>query len=441
MPSTGCCRSSSPAEREASGAQDHGRGGIIPAMAHTRRSVLSALPAMAGLPALSSLPQERSAAGPADPLGVRADFPVAERVLYLNSAYITPSPLPVAAAGADFARSKAEAPISLGDMLKKTDEVRAQYARLVGAGPDEVGFLAATSEGENVVAQALGLRPGDNVVIDDLHYEAEFVLYSKLARTTGVEMRVAKARAGAVTAKDLEALVDRRTKLVSVAWVSHQNGFRHDMRPLADLAHAHGAFFYADGVQAVGMFPVDVKAAGVDAMAAGTYKWLLAGYGVAPFYLRREMLERIQPDRSGALHVERETGPRQFEIYKTAKKFEYATLAFGAVYQLGAALSYLDRVGVERIEAHTVALAHRLQQGLRALGFDLTTPEGNRSSIVAFRVTKAPDEIARHLAETKAQVSLREKGTQVRVSPALFNTTEDVDRFLGVTEGLRPRSS
>jgi selenocysteine lyase/cysteine desulfurase len=250
-------------------------------------------------------------------------------------------------------------------------------------------------------------------------------------------MRVAQARAGAVTAKELEPLVDRRTKLVSVAWVSHQNGFRHDMRPLADLAHAHGAFFYADGIQAVGMFPVDVKAAGVDAMAAGTYKWLLAGYGVAPFYVRREMLERIQGDRYGALHVERETAPRQFEIYKTAKKFEYATLAFGAVYQLGAGLAYLDRVGVDRIETHTVALAHRLRQGLRSLGFDVTTPEGNRSSIVAFRVGKAQDAIARHLAETQTVVSVREKGTQVRVSPALFNTTEDIDRFLGVAEGLR----
>ncbi len=406
------------------------------AMAHTRRSVLTALPAMAGLQVLPTFQGEPGGLVSKDPLGVRADFPVAEKMLYLNSAYITPSPLPVAAAGADFARSKAEAPISLGEMLKKTDEVRAQYARLVGASPDEIGFLAATSEGENVVARGLGLRPGDNVVIDDLHYEAEFVLYSNLARTEGVEMRVAKARAGAVTVKDLEPLVDRRTKLVSVAWVSHQNGFRHDMRPIADLAHAHGAFFYADGVQAVGMFPLDVKAAGVDAMAAGTYKWLLAGFGVAPFYLRREMLERIQPDRSGALHVEREAGPRQFEIYKTAKKFEYATLAFGAVYQLGAALSYLDSVGVQRIEAHTVALAHRLQQGLRSLGFDLTTPEGNGSSIVAFRVGKPQDAVARHLAETQTAVSVREKGTQIRVSPALFNTTQDIDRFLRVAEGL-----
>ena len=405
-------------------------------MLHTRRSVLAALPSVAGLSALTPSRAPGEGVAP-DPLGVRADFPVADTTLYLNSAYITPTPLPVVAAGREFAEAKATAPISLGEMLHQTDVVRAQFAKLVGAGPDEVGFLAATSEGENVVAGSLGFGSGDNVVIDELHYETEFVLYSHLAKTTGVELRVAPARGGAVTTKELEPMVDRRTKLVSVAWVSHQNGFRHDMRKIADLAHAHGAFFYADGIQAAGMFPIDVKAAGVDAMAVGTYKWLLGSFGVAPFYVRREMLDRLRLDRHGALHVEREIGPREFEIYKTTKRFEYATLAFGPVYELGAGLAYLERVGVDRIETHTVALAQRLQRGLRSLGFEVTTPEGNRSSIVAFRVGKAADQIARHLEDTRTRVSVREKGTQIRVSPALFNTEADIDRFLTVAEGLR----
>lgn len=106
-------------------------------------------------------------------------------------------------------------------------------------------------------------------------------------------------------------------------------------------------------------------------------------------------------------------------------------------YQLGAGLEYLERVGVDRIETHTVELAHRLQRGLRTLGFDVTTPQGNRSSIVAFRVSKPQDAIVRHLALTKTQVSVRENGTQIRVSPALFNTSEDIDRFLTVAEGLK----
>ena len=204
-------------------------------------------------------------------------------------------------------------------MQKAADGVRAAYARLIGASADEIAFLYATSEGENIVARGLGLAAGDNVVVDELHYNTTFVLYRELERTAGIELRIVKARDGAVHVDDMARAVDRRTRLVSVAWVSHQNGFRHDLRPLADLAHAHGAYLYADAVQAVGMFPVDVAQAGVDFMAAGTYKWLLGSFGVAPFYIRKALLDRIPLDRYGALHVERELGDHRYQIYSLSE--------------------------------------------------------------------------------------------------------------------------
>jgi cysteine desulfurase / selenocysteine lyase len=365
-----------------------------------------------------------------DPLGVRRDFPVVRDGVYLNSAYITPVPLPVADAGRTFAERKASKPIPLDEMLKKTDEVRRQFARLVGAEADEIGFLFATSEGENIVASALDLKPGDNVVVDELHYNTTFVLYRHLEETRRITLRIVKHRDGSVASDDFARAVDDRTRLVSVAWVSHQNGFRHDMRPLADLAHAHGAVFYADAVQALGMFPVDVRAAGVDCMTSGTYKWLLGGFGVAPFFIRRELLEKIRVDRLGALHVERELGDHRYEIYRSAKKFEYATLPFAEIYQLGAALSYLERVGVDRIERHTVALARDLREGLAASGFRVFTPPDNHSSIVSVHLDRNQARAREVLDRNGVQVSFREKGSQVRVSPALFNTGDEIRRFL-----------
>ena len=333
-------------------------------------------------------PQSGNARAEDDPLGVRGDFPVVRGRTYLNSAYITPVPSQVVAAGSRFVERKAERPIPLGEMLRATDEVRGQFARLIKADPDEIGFLFSTSEGENIVANALDLKAGDNIVIDDLHYETEFVLYRHLQDTRGIELRVARHREGRVEARDFEPLVDRRTRLVSVAWVSHHNGFRHDMRPLSDLAHANGALFYVDGIQAVGMFPTDVKAEGIDVMCAGTYKWLLGSFGVAPFYVRRDLLDRIRLDRYGALHVERTRSDGGFDVYKTAKRFDYSTLPFGEVYQLGAGLAYLERVGVGRIESHTVALARELRAGLARQGYRLFTPEENHSSIVTYYTTK-----------------------------------------------------
>jgi selenocysteine lyase/cysteine desulfurase len=370
-----------------------------------------------------------------DPLGVRREFPVVREGLYLNSAYIAPVPASVASAGRAFAERKMTSPIPLDEMLRKTDEVRGQFARLVHAAPDEIGFLYATSEGENILAAAIDLKAGDNVVVDELHYNTSFVLYRELEESRHIELRIVRHRGGRVTRNDFEPSVDSRTRLVSVAWISHQNGFRHEMQPLADLAHARGAYFYTDAVQALGMFPADVKAAGIDCLTSGTYKWLLGGFGVAPFFITRELRDRVRPDRYGALHVEKELDDHRYEIFKTAKKFEYATLPFGEVYQLGAALTFLDTVGVERIEHHTVALAQDLWTGLNNLGFSMLTPQGNRSSIVSIQLTSNQQAQARAaIDKAGAQVSFRERGAQIRISPALFNNRDDIRRFVEIAK-------
>jgi selenocysteine lyase/cysteine desulfurase len=323
-------------------------------------------------------------------------------------------------------------------MVEKTEEVRQQFARFVGASADEIGFISSTSEGENIVVNSMDLQKGDNVVIDDLHYSTTFALYRHLEKTKGIELRIIPNRNGRVFLEDFAAVVDKKTKLVSVAWVSHQNGFRHDMKALADLAHSNGALVYTDAIQAVGMFPMNLTETGVDFLASGTYKWLLAGFGVAPFYVRKEHLDRIQPDRRGHLHIEKDLGNYRYELYKTAKKFEYATLSFVSVYQLGASLSYLEKVGVDRIETHTMKLAHKLRKGLLEREFKLFTPEKNASSIVTFFNPKPHEEASKIFEDARVQASFRgESRTQIRVSPALYNNAGDIDRFLSVATRLK----
>jgi selenocysteine lyase/cysteine desulfurase len=306
----------------------------------------------------------------------------------------------------------------------------------VGVSAEEIGFLNSTSGGENLVVRSLGLVPGDNVVIDELHYMTTFVLYKHLEKSVGIEVRIAKATDGAVQTEAVAPLVDQRTRLISVAWVSHQNGFRHDMRPLADLAHSHGAYLYSDAVQAVGMFPMSLPDEGVDFITSGTYKWLLASFGVAPFFVRASLLDEISPDRLGHLHVERDLGDHRYQLYRSAKKYEYASLAFGPIYQLGAALDFLEGVGVDRIESHTVALAQKLRAGLVERGFQVVTPEGNRSSIVAFINPQDAETATRLFEQEKIRVSLRENGTQIRAGVALFNNASEIQQFLEVVEKL-----
>jgi selenocysteine lyase/cysteine desulfurase len=368
---------------------------------------------------------------------VRADFPAAARSVYLNTPYIGPVPRPVEQAGSDFVRSKAENPISLGAMLDKTNEARKKFADLFGAAPHEIGFLFATSEGENLVTSALDLRAGDNVVVDDLHYTTSYVLYKTLEKERQIELRIAPSVEGRADRENFEPYVDSRTRLLSVSWVSHQNGFRHDLKELAALAHAHGALLYADGIQALGMFRANLRGEGVDFVASGTYKWLFASYGVAPFFIREEHLDRIRPDRMGALSLESEGPNHEFRLYPSARKYEYATLAFGPVYQLDAALDYLANVGLGNIEDHAVPLAREMRRGLVDLGFRVRTPDRNGSAIVAFIHGKDPEKAQKLFERRDVRVSFRESGTQIRAGAAMFNNKEDVERFLEAADELR----
>jgi len=372
-----------------------------------------------------------------DPLGRRGDFPVLRDWTYLNSPYIAPSPQPVVDATVAFHQAKASDPISLGAMLEETRTLRDLFARLVNAKPGEIGLLSATSEGENVVTSALDLKPGDNVVIDDLHYDTTELLYQHLEKSRGIELRVVDSIEGAATPELFARHVDRRTRVISVSWVSHQNGYRHDLDALAELAHAHDAYLYADAIQGVGAVELDVARTEVDFFTTGGYKWLLAGFGVAPFYVRAKLLDAIDMDRVGWRQLESEPLPGQYEFFHDARKYGYATPAFGAIYQMRAALDYVLGVGVERIDAHTSALARELNRELRGLGFDVLTPEGNASPIVAFRHGVAPDAAAKVFDDASIKVSFREGGTEIRAGIALFNNREDIDRLLDASASLK----
>jgi len=369
-----------------------------------------------------------------DPLGVRADFPIVSDHIFLNSAYIAPTPRAVVAANHAYIEGKSGRPMQLNALMATNEAVRTQFAKMVKAAPDEIGLLNSTGEGESVIANGIGLTAGDNVVIDDLHYNTEFVLYRALEASRGIELRIVKNRDGAVTARDFEPHIDKRTRIVSVAWVSHLNGFRHDMRPIADLAHAHGALFYADAVQAVGMIDIDVRASGVDALCCGSYKWLMAEFGVAPFFVSRDVIDRIQSDRIGEFSVARTDPDYHYQLLRNARKFEGTSRAFGAVSQLQASLSYLEKVGIARIEQHTVALAQQLHQGLGKQGHKLFTPPGNRSSIVTFYCSRPAADV--RAAFQAARIEVTARNGQVRIAPALFNNADEIEKCLEVTKLL-----
>jgi selenocysteine lyase/cysteine desulfurase len=378
-----------------------------------------------------------SAAQPGeDPLGVRKDFPGLAELTFLNTAYAGLIPQPVADAARQWIDRRATRSYTVGEMFARADQARKLYAGMIGAGEDEVAFISSTTEGENIVVNSLDFKAGDNVVYDDLVYPSTPAIYQRLADTRGVDIRVVKSRNGAATVEDFARLVDRRTRLISVAWVNNNSGYRHDIKALANLAHGHGAYLYSDAVQFIGTGPVDAHAEQVDFFTSGTYKWLMAGFGVAAFYVRRELMEKIHPPYVGWRSRADQQGH--------ARKFEYATLPFGELYELAASLEYLQRIGLDRIEARSQVLVHRLREGLAARKIAIATPANNRSPIVSFHIRRPSAEAAKLLEAERVRVSLQDVAatatsaavTRVRVAVAFFNSETDIDRLLAAAEKL-----
>src|SRR5262245_29384332 len=154
-----------------------------------------------------------------DPLGVRAEFPVTREQAYLNSAYVGPIPRSVRDAAVEEADAKMLIPTP-GNRSDRAELAREKFARLFGAKENEIALLYSTSDGENVVTAGLSFQPGDNVVLDELHFQTSFVLYRELEKARGIELRVVRQSGGRARLEDFDSRIDRRTRLVSAAWVS-----------------------------------------------------------------------------------------------------------------------------------------------------------------------------------------------------------------------------
>lgn len=397
---------------------------------------LAALPA-AGAPASPHRQPGSSGAGSsaADPLGVRASFPVTEELAYLNNAAVGPLSVPVRDALHGYADNKMRRRDGAAGG-KAVASARSRFASLFGADEEEIAFLYSTSGAENVVVNAMEWRPGDNVVVDELHFVTTFVLYRELERRTGVELRIVPARDGVVTADDFAARTDDRTRLLSVAWVSNRNGFRYDLPELADLAHAHGGYLYADAIQAWGNIPTNLREEKVDFACGNGYKWLHADFGCAPFYVRREHLDWMTADRHGHAQVAESLPGHRYRLETSAAKFEYGNPAYGPVAAMDAALGFIGKVGFDRIAGHTHALAGELREGAADLGMKMFTPPKNPSAIVSFYHGLDHERLSRALTDEGVSITFQEDGQLLRAGVGMFNNRDDVDRLLGVIRRL-----
>lgn len=388
------------------------------------------------------------AGGILDVAAVRARFPAVHRHVYAN----------VGSRGvlSNTAREAAIGAIDghwLGDVSKEQrnrllDRCRQRFAALVHAGPDEIAVLKNVSDGLNSVATAMDWRAGDNVVLcPELEHPNNIYLWIALRRF-GVELRQVPPRAGAIDAPALAAAIDGRTRIVTASSVTFTPGFRTDLATIGRASRVAGSFFLVDAVQSCGVLETNVEEAFVDGLATSTSKGLLGLMGLGFLYVSRVWLERLTPAFVARYSVERGGGHESeiesldFHYAPTARRFEIGNYNWTGIAVADASLGELLDIGPPAIEAHTLALARRLADGLAALGWPVNMPpdDGKRSHLVTVGELGAGDayssrdpRLNRLIEALKAaDVRFAVRRGLLRFGFHIFNDAEDVDRILEI---------
>ena len=365
----------------------------------------------------------------------RQEFPVTRSTIYLNHAAVSPVSCRVRHAMTNLIEDVCRFGGNHWERwLEAYEAVRAKVASFLCATPEEIAFIKNTSEGISLFANGLDWKDGDEVVSIAPEFPANYYPWKYLERK-GVRLRLVPERDGVITVEDIAAALGPNTRVVAVSFVQFLSGCRLDLERLGEVCQERDILLFVDAIQGLGAFPVDVKKAKVAALAADGHKWLMGPEGSGLFYIRRDLIERIQPSSVGWMSVKavEDFSSRKLEWAEGARRFECGTLNTAGVYGLGAALDLLLEVGADPIAKRILCLTGRLREGLRQKGHRVFGPSAAEqcSGIVSFTPAKIdPVEMVARLSSRGVSVAAR--CGKVRISPHFYNTEEEIDRALAL---------
>ncbi len=364
-------------------------------------------------------------------------MPVARKWAYFDHAAVAPLPAPTGEAIAAWAREAVEE----GDTAwlnwsQKVESLRKAAAALIAAEPEEIALTPNTTAGVNFVAEGFPWKEGDNVVTLANEFPTNQYPWLNLA-SRGVETRRVPVENGVVDLNRLAEACDARTRIVAVSWVGFASGYRLDVRQTAQMAHDRGALLFLDAIQGLGVFPLDVHAAGVDFLAADGHKWMLGPEGAGLFFIRREHLDLLRPMNVGWHSVRqwRDYSYIELDVRPEAARYEGGSQNMVGMIGLGASLALLTSLGVgpqespiaQRVLEITDYACRRLEE-IGATIVSCREPE-HASGIVSFSLAGRDLRLERQRL-LQAGVVLSYRGDNLRISPHAYNNEDDVERLI-----------
>ena len=305
------------------------------------------------------------------------------------------------------------------------------FAKLINASPEEIARIPNTSAGLNIIANSIKWKPGENIVTNDLEFPTNIFPWQVQARKYGLELRVVKSKDGYVRIEDYEKAVDDNTRAIAISWVEFSNGYVHDLKALAEIAHSVNAYLIVDAIQGTGSLKIDVREADIDFLACGGQKWLMGITASGFLYVKKSILDELEVSFGGWLGDKNqfEYSFREYEPADSARRFETGTPDMISYSALKESLDLILSIGIDNIQRRNLELARYL---VEKIGSILEVASYLRdgeplSPIVSF---KAPDakNLAKKLREKYGIVVAPRLG-RIRVSPHFYNNEEDIDKL------------
>lgn len=395
---------------------------------------------------------------PLDPQAYRCDFPILSRevregvpLVYFDNAASTQRPRQVIRSITDcYEEHYANVHRGIHQLAVESDELfdeaREKVRAFINApSPEQCIFTYGSTSGINTVARSWGdanIRPGDEILLTEMEHHSNLVPWQQLAERTGAVLRhIPVTDDGLLELESLDTLLTDRTKLVAFVAISNVLGTVNPVAEIVRRAHAAGALVLVDGAQSVPHQPTDVQALDCDFLVFSGHK-MLGPSGVGVLYGKREILEAMPPFLGGGSMIRRVMLDR-FEPGDLPMRFEAGTPPIVPAIGLGAAIDYLNRVGLDNIARHERVLAtraHEILEGIEGVRILGPSPE-HKAGIVSFTV----DGVHAHdVAEVldRAGIAVRAGhhcamplhkrygiGATARASFYLYNTLAEVEQL------------
>ncbi|HSQ02352.1 MAG TPA: cysteine desulfurase [Methanobacterium sp.] len=381
---------------------------------------------------------------------IRADIPLLENVIYLDAASTTPTPKPVVDAMCDYfynynSNTGRGAYRMAVKATKEFEEARSRISNFVGCSPSEVIFTKNTTEAINLVANGLDFKKGDSIIVPNIEHHSNFIPWLNL-KDKGVDLRIVKTdEYGVVDPADVESAVDENTKLITTTHVSNAIGSVQPVIEIGRIAEENNVLYHVDAAQSAGHMKLDVKEIKANFVSFPGHKGLLGPIGTGFLYCNEESADNMKPmNLGGGTVVDVTEG--DFLLEDVPARFEAGTQNIAGFIGLGAAVKYIKRIGMDKIEDHSKKLTTQLFQEISDI--ENTKIYGNPENIygiVAFNIDGVnAHDVAKILDELKnicvrsgyhcaipaiRHIGAYELGGTVRASVHYYNTPEEVQVF------------